>query len=200
MKRYTNHASGHLGWAGGAWWSRGWGGWELWDGPDRLVGRLKLLSSTTTRSHTEARSDPATREGTGVLQPGINEPRCFPQMQSEHGEGKEGGGVGGRDRKRGGCPIFIFFLRLVEAVIFQIPALSHNRWSQRPPCKKHCGGIIRGAFFFEGEREQQQIFKSFPVPLPVELPPGLRGKEGAKEWWSHLSKLLNLSSGWRRKF
>lgn len=48
-------------------------------------------------------------------------------MQSEHGEGKEGGGVGGRDRKRGGFPIFIFFLRLVEAVIFQIPALSHNR-------------------------------------------------------------------------
>lgn len=37
--------------------------------------------------------------------------------------------------------------------------------------------IIRGAFVFEGEREQQQIFKSFPVPLPVKLPPGLREQE-----------------------
>jgi len=93
----------------GAWWSPGRGGWELWDGPDRL----KLLSSTTTRTHTEARSDPATREGTGVLQPawfGINEPRCFPQMQSNHAEGMRAGGVGGRGRKSGGLPLFFFFL------------------------------------------------------------------------------------------
>lgn len=56
--------------------------------------------------------------------------------------------------------------------------------------------IIRGAFVFEGEREQQQIFKSFPVPLPVKLPPGLREQE-AREWWPHLSKWLNWS--WSRE-
>lgn len=97
----------------GAWRSRGRGGRTLWDGPDGLVGRPELLSSTTTRSHTEARSDPATREGTGVLQPawaGINEPRCFPQNAERPGWGKEGGGVGGRDRKEEAYLLFFFLL------------------------------------------------------------------------------------------
>lgn len=68
-------------WGGGGQAEEGVDG-KPWDGPDRLVGRLKL-SPSTTRTHTEACSDPATWEGTGVLQPtwgGVNEPRCFPHV------------------------------------------------------------------------------------------------------------------------
>ncbi len=42
----------------------------------------------------KAFSNPATREGTGVLQLawfGINEPRCFPQKQSNQAEGMKAG-------------------------------------------------------------------------------------------------------------
>lgn len=68
--------------------------------------------------------------------------QMLPVNAEQPGCGNEGGGVGGSDRKRGGSTSFFFPLPLVEAVICcQIPVLSHNHWSQRPPCKEHCGKL-----------------------------------------------------------
>ena len=70
-----------------AWRSRG--GW-MW--AFEMVQTGQLFSFTTTRTHTEACSYPATREGTGVLQPawvGINEPRCFPPPLTQSDQAEE---------------------------------------------------------------------------------------------------------------
>lgn len=59
MKRHTNHAAGHVG-----------------PGEGGESGRFEMVQTTPAG----ACSDPATQEGSGVLQQawlGINEPRCF---------------------------------------------------------------------------------------------------------------------------
>lgn len=193
---------------------RGRAGRELWDGPDGRAARLQLLSSPTTRTHTEARSDPATWEGTGVLQPaqpGINEPRCFPQIHSDQAEGMRiVERVVATEIDEDSTSFFSpFFLppSQVEAVICQIPVYSHNRWSQRPPCEAYCGKLSEGRLSL---KENESSSKSLSPFLFLFLSSchlhrlGERerqaGRQAAREWWSHLSKWLNCSSSWCRKF
>jgi len=133
-----------------AWWSRGRGGWEVWDGPDGLVGRLKLLFFTTTRTHTGARSNPATWEGKGVLQDawlGINEPRCFAQRESnqtQRAKGPKKKKKRKKERKEKKRLSTFPSFSIAEAVVCQIPVFSHNHWSQRFPCQEHCGKLSEG--------------------------------------------------------
>lgn len=166
MKRYTKHAPGHLGVPGGLV-KQGMGALR-W--PRRA--QAPLLHNNKEPHWDKLRPcNPRGHRGPPVW-------NKWTQMLPANAQRARWGSVWWGERNRR-CTYF--FLPLVEAVISQIPALSHNHWSQRPPCKKHCGEIIRGAFVFEGEREQQQSFKSFPVPLPFELPPGRREKEGGKK-------------------
>lgn len=147
MKHYTNHASGHLGWARGlVKQGMGWMGALRWPRQASKQAQAPLFHNNKEPHWSMLR--PCNPRGHRGPQAWDKWTQMLPANAEQAHWELEGGGVGGRDRKRGG--LLIFFLPLVEAVIFLIPVLSHNHRSQRPPCKTCSGEIIRGSFVFEG--------------------------------------------------
>lgn len=105
MKHYTNHASGHLGWARGlVKQGMGWMGALRWPRQASRQAQAPLFHNNKEPHWSMLR--PCNPRGHRGPQAWDKWTQMLPANAEQARWGIEGGGVGGRDRKRGGLPIF----------------------------------------------------------------------------------------------
>lgn len=124
--------------------------------------------------------------------------QMLPANAEGPGWGSEGGGVGGRDRKRGGLPLFFYFichwLRQLSVRFLRFLITTDHRGLR---ARSIVGNYQRG---ISSLKENESSSKSLSPFLFLFLSGCHLDWERRREWENDGCKWLNWSSSWHRKF